>query len=169
MQLLFKLLVFIGFMCCVENIKAQQLERQVLGSTSNESSNGNITIQATVGETMVRTVDNGNILLTEGFQQPEIRTIVEANLKVYTGITPNGDGINDLWIIDGIEQYPENEIIIFGRWGQKVWEGTNYNNMDVVWDGKDNNGNVLLNGTYIYFITLVGGPDVPSSWVEVTN
>lgn len=148
---------------------SQEIERQVIGSTGNESSNGNITIQSTVGETMVQTREGSSIVITEGFQQPEIREIPEADLKVYTGITPNGDGINDLWVIDGIDQYPDNEVIIYGRWGDKVWEGTNYDNINVVWDGKDKNGNTLTDGTYIYYINLTNGPDVPSSWVQLTN
>lgn len=147
----------------------QEIERQVIGSNGNETSNGDITIQSTVGEVMVRTVQGDNITITEGFQQPEIREIIVANLRVYTGITPNGDGLNDNWIIDGIEQYPENEIIIYSRWGDKVWEGTNYDNVNVVWDGRNKNGNELPDATYIYYINLNNGPDVPSSWVQVTN
>lgn len=155
------MLVSIGF--------SQELERQVIGATGHSSDNGSISISGTVGETMVRTVEGNNIIITEGFQQPEIRIIIEAELKVYTGITPNGDGINDTWYIDGISLYPENNVIIYGRWGEKIWEGINYDNNLVIWDGKDQNGNVLTDGTYIYFISLTNGPDVPSSWVQLTN
>jgi gliding motility-associated-like protein len=161
LSILFVMLVSIGF--------SQELERQVIGATGHSSDNGSISISGTVGETMVRTVEGNNIIITEGFQQPEIRIIIEAELKVYTGITPNGDGINDTWYIDGISLYPENNVIIYGRWGEKIWEGINYDNNLVIWDGKDQNGNVLTDGTYIYFISLTNGPDVPSSWVQLTN
>lgn len=164
-----KKLILISFVLLASVGFSQEIERQVIGATGNESSNGSITIQSTVGETMVQTREGSTIVITEGFQQPEIREIPEADLKVYTGITPNGDGLNDLWIIDGISKYPENEVIIYGRWGDKVWEGINYDNVNVVWDGKNQNGNSLTNGTYIYYIKLNNGPDVPSSWVEVTN
>ena len=41
---------------------------------------------------------------------------------IYNGITPNGDGRNDGWIIDGIEEYPDNEVLIFNRWADQLRE-----------------------------------------------
>jgi gliding motility-associated-like protein len=62
-------------------------------------------------------------------------------------ITPNGDGFNDKWFIKNLEYYPGNEIIIFNRFGQKVFGMTDYDNS---WDGT-NNGSPLPDGTY-YFV-----------------
>lgn len=148
---------------------SQEIERFVIGSTGSESSSGSVTITSTVGETMIRTVEGATITVTEGFQQPEIRTIEIADLKVYTGITPNGDNVNDTWVIDGIERYPENTVQIYGRWGEKVWEGENYDNVNVIWTGLNRAGNELPEGTYIYFIELKNGPEVPSSWVQISR
>lgn len=69
----------------------------------------------------------------------------------YTAFSPNGDGQNDIWTIPGIENYPENEITIFNRWGDVVADFENYNNANVSWDGS-NNGNELPAGTYFYTI-----------------
>jgi gliding motility-associated-like protein len=60
-------------------------------------------------------------------------------------ITPNGDGINDIF---KIENLPENtEVIILNRWGNVVLKSDNYQNN---WDGKDSSGKVLVDGVYTY-------------------
>ena len=71
-------------------------------------------------------------------------------LVVYTGLSPNNDGLNDKLIIKGIESYPNNEIEVFNRWGNKVYSKKGYTNndpWDATWDGK-----MLPDGTYFYFI-----------------
>jgi gliding motility-associated-like protein len=68
-----------------------------------------------------------------------------AGLKVPNVFTPNGDGLNDTFIIPGLEQYTENEIVIINRWGNHVYEKKNYNND---WAGVG-----LLDGTYYYVLT----------------
>jgi gliding motility-associated-like protein len=89
-------------------------------------------------------------------------TLVYINVKlqsltdifVYNGISPNGDGNNDTWIIEGIEKYPENTILIYNRWGDKIREFSNYNNSNVSWDGKNESNEPLPNGTYYYIIEV---------------
>ncbi|MBA2584742.1 MAG: gliding motility-associated C-terminal domain-containing protein [Bacteroidetes bacterium] len=86
---------------------------------------------------------------------------------IYSGITPNGDGENDTWIIDGIENFPENSVEIYNRWGDKVWASKGYDNNTAVWIGNNKNGKPLPDGTYFYIVTL--GNDVHKGWVELTN
>lgn len=66
------------------------------------------------------------------------------------GITPNGDGKNDIFIIPELEAdpdaYPNNELTIFNRWGDVVFHAKPYRND---WDGGD-----LPAGTYFYIIRL---------------
>jgi len=50
-------------------------------------------------------------------------------------ITPNGDGYNDAWIIANIEYYPNNEVFVFDRWGQRVYHKKGYDNV-TGWDVK---------------------------------
>lgn len=64
--------------------------------------------------------------------------------------TPNGDGINDKWVIQDIQQYPGNLVTVFDRTGRTVFQMSNYNNS---WDGHYN-GNLLAIGTYYYTIRL---------------
>nr|MDQ3396111.1 gliding motility-associated C-terminal domain-containing protein [Bacteroidota bacterium] len=59
-------------------------------------------------------------------------------------ITPNGDGINDSFIIDKISLFPENEIAIINRLGKKVYQEKNYRNQ---WDAQD-----LPTGVYYYYL-----------------
>ncbi|RYZ99146.1 MAG: DUF11 domain-containing protein, partial [Sphingobacteriaceae bacterium] len=69
-------------------------------------------------------------------------------------ITPNGDGKNDTFVIDGLELYPENSINIFNRWGNEVFRsvGSYKNN----WDGHS-----LKEGTYYYILKI---KDANGNW-----
>jgi gliding motility-associated-like protein len=89
-----------------------------------------------------------------------------ALLVFYNGFTPNGDLSNDTWVIDGIDLYKENEVAIFNRWGDLVWEAKNYNNTSVVWDGTSK-GLRLPDATYFYLISA--GNKKYKGWVELTH
>lgn len=73
-------------------------------------------------------------------------------VSVSSGFTPNGDGLNDFWIIDNMELFPNNVVQIFNRWGQVLYEANGYN-MSTAWDGKYENKDVPA-GTYYYTIEL---------------
>ncbi|GIV28108.1 MAG: hypothetical protein KatS3mg027_1922 [Bacteroidia bacterium] len=89
-------------------------------------------------------------------------------LKIYSGFSPNGDGVNDTWIIDGIEFYPENSVAIYNRWGDIVWQKNAYDNTNVVWDGIWSfTGEKLPNGTYFYIINIPNQQF--KGWVELTR
>ena len=72
-----------------------------------------------------------------------------------TGITPNGDGTNDELVFEILnnpnEEYPDNEIIIFNRWGDIVYEAKPYNND---WRGTNMTGQELPHATYYYILRL---------------
>ena len=67
-------------------------------------------------------------------------------------VTNNGDFANDFWEILNVElpQFSSNQVFIYNRWGQKVWEGLNYDNLSVFWQGEDSDGIELPVGTYFY-------------------
>ena len=77
----------------------------------------------------------------------------QCDIVYYTGFTPNGDGINDYWQIDGISIDPKNEVYIFNRWGDKIWQTVGYDNASNRWDGKTTRGrNSVPDGTYFFII-----------------
>jgi gliding motility-associated-like protein len=73
---------------------------------------------------------------------------VEKLIAVPNAFSPNGDGINDKWIITNIEGYPNCTVNIFNRYGQPVFTSVGYN---IPWDGTLN-GKPLPVGTYYYII-----------------
>lgn len=91
--------------------------------------------------------------------------------KIYNGITPNGDGANDVWWIDGIQSFPKNTVSIFNRWGTKAWDASGYNNKDIIWKGTNQQGEPLPDGTYYYVIEVTSGDrtETCTGWVEVTH
>lgn len=89
-------------------------------------------------------------------------------LTVYEGFSPNGDRFNDKWIIDGIEDYPDNEVKIFNRAGLLVFAIKNYNNETKVWSGETNvyhfNAEKLApEDVYYYIIQLKEGKSIKGS------
>ncbi len=88
-------------------------------------------------------------------------------LHIYKGITPNGDNNNDSWIIDGIEEFPTNNVFLFNRWGDKVWEKNNYNNTSVIWEGTNMKNERLPEGTYFYLISI--NSKKFKGWVELSR
>lgn len=117
------------------------------------------------GTYTVTVIDAGNLSQTHTFTITDGTDI--CNLHVYSGFTPNGDGQNDLWIIDYVELHQPNTVDIYNRWGYLVWSGVNYDNVNVVWDGKTQSGEELPDGTYYYVITE--GAAVMKGWIELTH
>lgn len=93
-----------------------------------------------------------NVLVGSCVISTPILVNVLDNLKIYNTFSPNNDGINDTWTIEGIEKYPNSEVSIFTRWGQRVFFILGYNN-EKAWDGTSN-GKKLESGTYFYTIDL---------------
>lgn len=76
---------------------------------------------------------------------------VVKQLKIPNAFSPNGDGINDKWIITGLETFPDNKVEVFNRYGQVIFSVTGYDNAGKVWDGTLN-GKPMPVGTYYYII-----------------
>ena len=89
--------------------------------------------------------------------------VLDTTFEIFNGITPNGDGLNDYFQIVGIENWPNNNVKIFNRWGVLVFETDGYGGSD----GKQNvfrgisEGRVTIQqneelptGTYFYILTF---------------
>ena len=100
------------------------------------------------GQYIVGVVDaNGCKSLTEKV------TLVDVDvdcLRIPNVFTPNGDGINDEWIIANLGMFPEAQIYVFNRWGQLMFKTTGDGEP---WDGSYR-GHYVPAGTYIYVIDL---------------
>ena len=90
------------------------------------------------------------------------------HVQVHNAFSPNGDGLNETFIVDNIGEFINNHVYIYNRWGQLLWNKQGYNNTSIVWDGKNQEGTTLYAGTYFYIIENVG-PKSLKGWVEITS
>ena len=96
--------------------------------------------------------------------------VLDEELEVFNVITPNNDGIHDVLTIKGIENYPDNTIKIYNRWGVLVYATKAYNNDSNYFDGTSEGrvtvekDNQLPVGTYFYILEYT-----PSSAGKMTT
>jgi gliding motility-associated-like protein len=85
-----------------------------------------------------------------------VNIVVRGKIIVPSVFTPNGDGIGDTWIIQGLENYPaEHDVRIFDIWGALVYSSVGYGYKQP-WDGTFNGRNLPV-GTYYYIIDVKDG------------
>ena len=78
-----------------------------------------------------------------------VRVKIVPPLRVPNAFSPNGDGTNDTWTIQGIEGYPNAQMSIFNRWGGQVYVRFGGYPDASAWDGDG-----LPVGTYYYILKL---------------
>lgn len=76
--------------------------------------------------------------------------VVVPSIEFPNGFTPNGDGTNDVWVIDNIRLFPNCRVEVYNRWGEMLFASDGYN---IPWDGRYD-GKDLPVGTYYYIINL---------------
>ena len=81
--------------------------------------------------------------------QDTVRIIVLNEIKIPNAFSPNGDGPHDLWEIPELTKYPDASVIVFNRYGQKVFESKH--GYTSPWDGKYNGTKVPV-GVYYFVI-----------------
>jgi gliding motility-associated-like protein len=90
-------------------------------------------------------------------------------LNVSEAITPNGDGINDTWMIYNIENHPNTTVRVFNRWGSEVFFSRDYKND---WDGYYNGSayNLPTSDSYLYQVDLNSDGTVDYiGWLYITK
>ncbi len=105
------------------------------------------------GSYILRVTDQGCSALTGPYVIEEVDNCQEpepAAIRIATAMTPNGDGSNDMFMIAGLENYPNNRLYVFNRWGNKVYEASNYQND---WFGNYQNKPLPV-ATYYYILEL---------------
>jgi gliding motility-associated-like protein/uncharacterized repeat protein (TIGR01451 family) len=94
----------------------------------------------------------------DGVDNPTVLSLNGCEIEPFTGMSPNGDGDNDVFYIRGLECYPDNTVEIYNRWGVLVFERNNYNNTDRAFKGISegrvtiNQSETLPEGTYFYIL-----------------
>ena len=99
-------------------------------------------------EACTRLCDTGEVRI---LIRPKVVKPQDITIEVPNAITPNEDGKNDALVIDNIEKYPKNELIIFNRWGDILYKAKPYAND---WNGTNQQGQPLPEGTYYYLLRL---------------
>ncbi|MGV3696831.1 Ig-like domain-containing protein [Flavobacterium sp.] len=99
-------------------------------------------------------------------------TTVPLCLIVYNEFSPNDDGSNEFFVVDCIENYPNNKLHVYNRYGSLVYEKSNYVND---WNGIANvSGAINVNdklptGTYYYVLDLGADNMVKSGWLSIAR
>lgn len=93
---------------------------------------------------------------------------LDISLKVGEAFTPNGDGINDFWVVPNVLEYPNSVVRVFNTNGVKVFHSRNYQND---WNGRNENNNQELPvGSYLYQIDLSGDGTIDAQgWLYIAK
>ena len=121
-------------------------------TTSSISSLSPQTYQLTI-------TDNNDCQLIE-----EIEVPVVLDSCLFNAFSPNGDNINDIWVVNPSFLYEDTEVIIYNRWGVKVYQSLGYKQ---AWDGKNSSGILVKEGVYFYSIILKNGHEKIKGSVSV--
>ncbi len=88
-------------------------------------------------------------------------------IQVPAGVSVNNDGLNETLVIDNLEFYPNHQIQIYNRWGDLIYQTSNYNND---WNGQSTNalfGNEVTSGTYFYILILDDNIEPITGYIEL--
>ena len=117
---------------------------------------GNQLIAVGIGTVTLTVIQPGNQYYKSAETKFVIVTVVDQQgdaLIVHPVVTPNGDGINDFFNVEGISNFTNNAVTIVNRNGVKVYYAKGYDNENVRFDGHSNiTGDFLQAGTYFYYI-----------------
>ena len=89
--------------------------------------------------------------------EQELEITTGNQLTVQDAVTPNGDGINDYLLIEGIRQYPDNQLYISNAQGKIVFEAKGYNNTNNIFRGFAGAGSTRLSKGVYYYVLFYGG------------
>ncbi|MEQ9130170.1 MAG: gliding motility-associated C-terminal domain-containing protein, partial [Thalassospira sp.] len=134
-----------------------------IASVSVSGFNLDISEEATGTVTITVTAEDGRGgIATDEFSLSILEAAVPQEAEIPQGFSPNGDGVNDMWQVPNIENFPNNTVTIFDRQGNKVYQARGYNNAVVSFEGLASSGAInksqgLSDGVYYYIIDLGNG------------
>ncbi|MEN8887073.1 MAG: gliding motility-associated C-terminal domain-containing protein, partial [Winogradskyella sp.] len=102
----------------------------------------------------------------------DIASVDPICLTIYNEFSPDGNGVNDTFVIDCLERFPNNKLEIYNRWGNLVYTKRGYLND---WNGTSN-GRAVINqsdmlpvGTYYYVLDLGDGSEPRVDWLYINR
>lgn len=104
----------------------------------------------TAGKYPIRLSDSNSCKIDTIFEV-KVRCKDNNSNNIFDTFTPNGDNLNETWVVKDIDKYPKNELIIYNRWGQIVYNKSPYMNE---WAGTTNSNKELPTAAYYYVIRL---------------
>lgn len=113
------------------------------------------------GDYRVTLFVTNNIGCTDSISHAWYKVIPDLVLDIPNAFSPNGDGINDRWEIDGLKARPNATTEVYNRWGQIVYRSAGYAGG---WDGT-RQGKLLPAGTYYYIIKTAPDEKPYTGWV----
>ncbi|OOQ57316.1 MBG domain-containing protein [Mucilaginibacter pedocola] len=131
--------------------------------TAKGASANNYTISYVAGTLTVTQPASANIAAVN---KPDAIMKVETNDAepvVNRALSPNGDGINDVFTIENIGNFADNKLVIIDKGGNKVFEASRYDNQNNAFDGHANVGGrnaMLAAGTYFYVLEYKQGNEM---------
>ncbi|MEP7264282.1 MAG: gliding motility-associated C-terminal domain-containing protein, partial [Bacteroidota bacterium] len=113
----------------------------------------------------VWTIKNGNCIDSDTVLVYQLDSVNCLSLiELPSAFSPNGDGFNDFFVVKGIEDFRENKLTVFDRWGVEVYSKSNYLNE---WNGVNNDNDDIPDGTYFYILNVQGVREVFKGFVDV--
>ncbi|MDO4729529.1 MAG: gliding motility-associated C-terminal domain-containing protein, partial [Bacteroidota bacterium] len=115
-----------------------------VSQTENQCESNRISVEVKIENCQTTPPNNGN-------DNPKCELIF------YNALSPNGDGLNDIFFIKGIECYPDNTLRIFSSTGVKIYQAKGYDNKNVVFNARTNldkhgKGRVVPQNAYFYIL-----------------
>ena len=136
----FKSVFILFLLLTISNVQitGQLTADQYILSTSGGQGifSNNQSMSWTIGEMIIETGIQADHKFTQGFIQPGVVEVIineEVTIFIPSGLSPNGDGINDIWDIQGIDLFDDFQVKILNRWGNVLYSTTHTNYSP--WDG----------------------------------
>ncbi len=97
----------------------------------------------------------------------EYSELLNPDINIPEGFSPNYNGENDLFVLEGIELFPETKLSVYNRYGSLVYESAPYNND---WNGNSSiSGMPLPSSTYYYILEFGGDINPINGYVYILN
>ena len=138
-----------------------------------QPNNGSVTFDATTKKVTYKSFVTGDCVARDSFRYALVTDggkdtawvnveVLCDEIVVFSGFSPNNDGVNDYFTIIGLDKYPSSKVLVFNRAGNQVFTADNYQND---WDATTD-GRAVPDGTYFWVIDLGNGRKL-SGYVQI--